>query len=98
MLLLKRNWRSGRLEVDLILKDNWHLVFCEVKTRNGVFEMKPENAIGVKKIDNLTRAAGLFTEEYKHEGPIRFDLISISILPHGHQLFYVPDAFFPLGS
>lgn len=98
MEVLNRNWRSGRLEVDLILKDKRYLVFCEVKTRNGLFELKPENAIGQKKIGNLTKAAGMFAQEHQHDGPVRFDLISISILPHGHQLFYVPDAFFPLGS
>jgi len=35
--ILKRNWRSGRNEVDIIADNNEYIVFVEVKTRSGIF-------------------------------------------------------------
>lgn len=95
--VLEKNWRTGRLEVDLILKEKNCLIFCEVKTRSGDFDTLPEDAVTSKKINNLIKAAGHYIEASGHDGPVRFDLVSVLLLPHGKRLFYMPDAFFPMG-
>ena len=35
--VLARNWRRGRLEVDLVARDGMDLVLVEVKTRRSPF-------------------------------------------------------------
>jgi putative endonuclease len=96
--IIHRNWRAGRLEIDIIVRDGNKLVFIEVKSRfekQGI--LHPEDMVNTLKRGRLITAAQRFMEKYPHNGPIRFDVISVITTTHSKRLFYHPDAFFPMG-
>ena len=45
MKLLDCNWRSGRLELDIVCRDSDTIVFVEVKTRSGSTRGGPAAAL-----------------------------------------------------
>ncbi|WP_147819954.1 YraN family protein [Salidesulfovibrio onnuriiensis] len=92
--ILQRNWRHGRLEVDLVCRHGEELVFVEVKTRRAGGLTRPEDALGRQKIERLVRAAGLYLSEHDcWELPCRFDLVAVVEDPDGMDIVHYPDAF-----
>ena len=79
--ILKRNYRSGRSEIDILAMDQDELVVVEVK----------EVAISKQKEQLLREGGYAFKYEQKLTNPIRFDVISISILEK--ELRHFKDAF-----
>lgn len=79
-IIIDRNWRHSRWEVDIIAEKGNILHFVEVKTRRTRKFGHPEENVDRKKIQNLINAA----EEYLYQQPkwkrIQFDILSISIL------------------
>ena len=57
MELLDCNWRSGRLELDIVCRDGDTVVFVEVKTRSGSTYGGPAAALTPAKQRTLCRAA-----------------------------------------
>jgi putative endonuclease len=53
--IIDRNWRSRGGEIDLIARDKDHLVFIEVKTRNGSGYGHPFEAITSDKVARMRR-------------------------------------------
>jgi putative endonuclease len=93
-----RNWRAGRYEIDIVAKDRRCLVFVEVKSRTRQRDtLFPEDKINTGKQKKLFAAAQLYLEKFPHEGPVRFDVVSVISLPFSRRLYYHPDAFFPIG-
>lgn len=97
MDILHNNWRAGKREIDIIAKDGKHLVFCEVKTRSDDRFGFPEESIGTVKQQHLYEAARFFLEQFPHDGPLRFDVVSVLLNHYSTKIYYCPDAFFPLG-
>src|SRR3954464_4724879 len=61
-IILHRNWRSGKKEIDLIaLKDNV-LIVMEIKTRTNFDFGFPEEAVNRKKQSFLKSAAAVFID------------------------------------
>lgn len=80
--ILQRQLRNRFGEIDLIALDGETMVFVEVKTRRGVEQGAPFEAVGADKQRKLTKAAlaylkrnGLLERRY------RFDVVSIVWLP-----------------
>jgi putative endonuclease len=75
--LLHRNWRYGKLEIDIIALKNNVLHFIEVKTRQTTEFGYPEEDVSRSKVRNLMSAA----EEYLIKNPgrnlIQFDILAI---------------------
>lgn len=76
--IIKRNFRFGKGEIDIIAKDGNCLVFVEVKTRKNMNFGEPEYAITQSKIKQLKKIA----EAYFYVNGIvnqdcRFDVITI---------------------
>ena len=89
------NWRNGHQEVDIIAKDGHVLVFVEVKTRSNKTFGYPEESVTKKKQELLAEAAQEYIYQSKHEGEIRFDIISILIQHSNVDIYHIQDAFFP---
>ncbi|MEM9325932.1 MAG: YraN family protein [Bacteroidota bacterium] len=90
--ILERNYRIGRLEVDIItLVDNQLLVFTEVKWRKRDHFGSPEEFASEEQQARIIQAA----EEYIHginwSGDIRFDIISIQ---SDGEIQHFKDAFY----
>lgn len=94
--LLEQNWRYGRAEIDLIAMDGDVLVFVEVKTRRSRRHGPPEESVSGKKMKLLARAAAAYMDQIDHDWEIRFDVISVLLLPGGtSEVEHLRDAFFP---
>ncbi|MDP3447858.1 MAG: YraN family protein [Eubacteriales bacterium] len=76
--LLRRNYRSGPREIDLIMQDGDVLVFVEVKARSKTRYGTPGEFVTPAKRRLLTRAAEAYLmEEGLLDVPARFDVVEI---------------------
>jgi putative endonuclease len=83
--IVKRNYRYGKGEIDIIAKDPKQegLVFVEVKSRKSLEFGHPEESITKNKIKQLKRIAELYLYENDiNEILCRFDVITILMLPN----------------
>lgn len=87
------NWRSGRLEVDIIAEKNNKICFVEVKTRKNADGIYEEDVLSDQKKERLIEAAELFVEEKNLTMEIRFDLIFIILQGSNYQIKHIEDAF-----
>lgn len=71
--ILEKNWRSGKLEVDIICRKNDQMVFVEVKTRSSDFDL--EELIPPSKEASLIQAVNVYLEALEDEVESRIDLI-----------------------
>lgn len=82
-MLLGRNLRLGRAEVDVLARHRHELVLVEVKTRTSTAYTFPEEHVDHRK---LALYAG-FLEQYReregYTGRARVDIVAIVILPDG---------------
>ena len=75
--ILKRNWRKGKYEVDIIAENTDYLIFVEVKTRSENFLLPPASAIIEKKQTLLEKIADSYIRHYKINKECRFDVITV---------------------
>ena len=95
-IILARNWRANRAEIDIVAKIDETLVFVEVKTRSTDYFGPPEEAVSKRKKRLLAAAASAYMEETGHDWALRFDIISIVMqLGEAPNLTHFEDAFFP---
>jgi putative endonuclease len=76
-IIMHRNWRAGKREIDLIAGHDGVIVIVEVKTRSGAGIAFPEEAVTVKKQQHLKLAAAAFADANPQYRDIRFDIVSI---------------------
>lgn len=78
MLIIERNWRKGRFELDLICQDQNTLVFVEVKTRKAKGMLLPEQTLTITKRRNIIHSAQLYLMDRGNWNiPCRFDVICV---------------------
>ena len=93
-MLVHRNYRYRRAEVDLIVRRDWRLlVFVEVKARSSAQYGYPEEFVTERKRQLLRLAAEQVQEELNWPGDIRFDVIALSPASAGLRLEHFEDAF-----
>lgn len=108
-LILGRNVRVGRLELDIIAQRDDVVVFVEVRTRTERRIADPFESIDRAKIMRLRRAAARWLAEARATGKIggelsvRFDVASVVLCPEasrgapaanpGARVDYFEDAF-----
>lgn len=97
--IVARRWKSAKLwgDVDLIGWDGPWLCFVEVKTRSGRDAMTAESAVDGDKREMLRRMARAylrgFPERLRTEVPVRFDVVSVYLLPTGVEFDVYREAF-----
>ncbi len=80
-IILEKNYRFRRAEIDIILQKENILVFVEVKSRSDKTFGEPELAVNNKKKILLRAAAENYIFENNWLKEIRFDIISITHFP-----------------
>lgn len=92
-LIMERNWRYGRYEIDIIAS-RWDTVhFVEVKTRHTGSLTTPEDAITEDKARALRKAASAYIAARHLTRELQFDLIAVEIAPDGaSDVRYVENA------
>ncbi|WP_041238853.1 YraN family protein, partial [Gordonibacter pamelaeae] len=80
--IVERNWTCAAGEADIIARDGEALVFVEVKTRSNTEKGLPSEAVDAGKRSRYERIAALFLVDYDVvDVPVRFDVVSIVVVP-----------------
>ena len=89
--ILARNWRSRTGELDLVVRRDRLVAFCEVKTRTTAAFGSPALAVGPTKQQRLRRLAAEFLAASAVRGvtDLRFDVAAII----GDQVELIEAAF-----
>lgn len=90
-VLVKKNFRCRKGEVDLIMKDHEILVFIEVKYRSSGHFGSPIEAIDTKKQEKLLDVSRYYLYTQAYEGPLRFDAVGIQKHANGHWIEHLTD-------
>lgn len=93
-LVRERNWRVGRMEIDLILETGRTIVFVEVKARKGD-NQDPVEAVDWKKRQRLVRCADIYLRHLEKRYEYRFDIVSFTGTSESHKMVHYADAFLP---
>jgi putative endonuclease len=98
-IVVARRWKSAKLwgDIDLVGWDGEWLCFIEVKARSGREVVAAEAAVDREKRDMLRRMARAylrgFPEKLRGEVPVRFDVVSVYLLPSGVEFDLFRGAF-----
>jgi len=80
--ILERNWRIGKLEMDIIAENKKEIVFVEVKARTSTYgDIQPEEYVDEGKKRRIITAANAYVKYHRVEKKIRFDIIGILVNP-----------------
>lgn len=89
-----RNFRAGRIEIDLVARRPGLVVFCEVKTRGSDEWGMPAEAVGYQKQHRIRRAAAAWLAGHRAERvEVRFDVVSAIVRNGRMDLTHIPNAF-----
>lgn len=92
--ILHRNWRHGKLEIDIIARKTQQLHIVEVKALQHWAKGLPENGVTKKKFRFLVRAAEAFLDTHKEYRHVQFDVVAITIYPHEEpEIVLIEDVF-----
>jgi putative endonuclease len=94
-IILDKNWRAGRNEIDIIARDKDFLVIIEVKARSKGGFAEPEEAVTRDKQQSLIRAANSYIFRKNIMWDTRFDIISIIHNKEETRINHLKDAFYP---
>ena len=76
--ILKNNYRTSGVEIDLIAKKGSILCFVEVKTRSSKCYGFPEEFVDSWKIKRIIKGATVFSNKKEYRDlNIRFDVVSV---------------------
>lgn len=92
--ILARNWRCGRLELDIICEHDAQIVFVEVKTRRKNARGGGAFAVNESKKRRLLRAAAAWLSISGLWGrPCRFDVICLTGTAENFRMEHYRNAF-----
>ena len=93
--ILDRNWRVGRLEIDLVVRSGDTVAFVEVKTRRSGVQ-PPEEALSRSQRGRIRRAAGAWLSRNPGAATeARFDLVAVEVDRRGKwRVQHIPEAFY----
>ena len=90
-----RNWRTGKMEVDIIAENNEYVVFVEVKTRTGDFLVNPQDTVSREKQRFMQFAADNYIKKYDINKEGRFDVVSLIWDGKSFAVDHIEGAFYP---
>jgi len=93
--ILARNYRTPVGEIDIIASSKHELLFVEVKTRRGTGFGLPQEAVGLRKQQQIIRTAQWYLKQ-ENIGRLqpRFDVVAILCQSDGKiTIQHLPNAF-----
>jgi len=99
--ILRRNWRAGHLELDILTLKDAVLHVIEIKTRSGGTPVPPEVNVGYDKRRRMVSAAQAFlNSEERGSVPadleIWLDVLTVVFEGPSPRIEYYPQAFIPM--
>ncbi|HYS55963.1 MAG TPA: YraN family protein [Thermoanaerobaculia bacterium] len=94
--IVGRNQRMRSGEIDLIVRRGKLLVFVEVKTRQSLTAGEGYQAVDRDKQLQLVRLADEYLARHRHDGEVRYDVVSLYWTGLRFVLRHFPDAFRPV--
>lgn len=92
--ILARNYRIRCGEIDIVARESGQTVFVEVRSLGSSRRHVPEETVGVKKQQRLSRAALAYLQEHGLEDrPARFDVIAVEEEGSRNVIRHLPNAF-----
>jgi len=76
-IILKRNYRIGHSDIDILAKDESTIVFIEVRTKSMGDRGMPEDTLTAKKLRRMKKTAELYIAFNHYEGSARLDAVCI---------------------
>ena len=96
--ILCRNWRGGRVELDIVTSDEKGIHFVEVKSRRAPVSADPVVNVGYRKQQHLQAAAlkWLHTQNGLPKQEVFFDIITVIFDKTDTTINYYPQAIIPI--
>ena len=91
--IVARNVRTRYGELDLIVRRGGTLVFVEVKARQSLTAGDGLDAVTLAKQQRIERLAAAWLVRNAHDGPCRYDVVSLQWTGWRFRVTHVPDAW-----
>ena len=97
--IVARRWTAERLrgDLDLVAWDGPQLVIFEVKTRTARDLAPADTSVDQHKRQTLRKMASAYLRQFpstlRSSIPVRFDILSVYLLPAGAEFEHLRDAF-----
>lgn len=92
-IILEKNFRYLKAEVDIIAQKENTIIAVEVKTRTSDFFGNPQDFVNPKKIKLLLSAMDYFVVQNNLDVEVRFDIIAILTNSKETKIEHIEDAF-----
>jgi putative endonuclease len=93
--ILKRNWTTGKNEVDIIAETKEFIVFAEVKTRTEELLVPVGDIVNREKQRSMIFCAEKYINWFNIAKESRFDVIVVIVSGDKHTIDHIEDAFYP---
>ncbi len=93
-IILARNYRYLKSEIDLIARTKDIIIGVEVKTRSSRDFGNPQEFVKPKQINNLVLALDHFVQNFTTPVEVRFDIIAIVQSEKSNEIEHIKDAFY----
>ena len=99
--IVRRNYRSGHLEIDIISTDGNGVHFVEVKSRVAPVAAAPEENVTPLKQKKIANAALRYLNNSKDPGitggmDVSFDIVAVTFDGGNTNVDWFPNAFIPI--
>jgi len=92
--IIERNYRCLFGEIDIVAEEGETLVFVEVKSRRSDAYGEPQLAVGHQKQKKMSKISVYYlAERHLCHRQARFDVVAVRLLPAGHRIELIRDAF-----
>lgn len=92
--IIERNYRCLFGEIDIVAEEGETLVFVEVKSRRSDAYGAPQLAVGHQKQKKISRVSLHYLAEHQlRHRPARFDVVAVKLMPAGHRIELIRNAF-----
>jgi|694.fasta_scaffold05911_11 putative endonuclease len=93
--IVKKNYFSGRYEIDIIAENDTQVVFVEVKTRSSNNYGEPWEAVNKQKQRKICYGADNYIRQSQNMKEPRFDIISVVHSGGKTEVLHLENAFYP---
>ncbi|GAA4280087.1 YraN family protein [Gaetbulibacter aestuarii] len=93
-IILERNYRFDKAEVDILAQLGETLAVIEVKTRSTADFGNPQDFVKPKQIENLVKAVDEYIASNNLDMEVRFDIVAIVRNGKNFDIEHLEDAFY----